>query len=461
MKIKIKNKEFNLRVTEIVLSAFFVIFVACYFGEAMSFWLNFTFLLNGIVILFSLFRAIDRRAYSFELVHSIFFALFFFVAPVIQRNYHFAAWGLRVSDLECIWVNLLLLLWFVLFHIGQKLAGKKSFRFLQKSTKLPRPVMFSFLGITLLLTLFMIGLQGPKAMIAHGGCLFGDGYSTTVNLLSTHVTTALITFTAIFSIRFWKKEKANSKKWLFIPVLCLICLLLTNFPTAISRYAAGSIYLCVILNLFPVEKKKTLFFWVFSICMVMMFPVMDLYRYVSIGEVGLGTIVGRLFSVEPYFASGNYDAYSMIIACFRYIASYGYHFGKQLFGAILFFIPRAMWPGKAISSGAEIAHSIGLTFDNISAPLPMEALIDFGIVGVVVFAFGLGYFLRRVDNSYWQKREADRNSYIDFLYCYAVPFFLFMCRGSLLSTWANLAANIVVLFVMFFSCYIVDRIRQK
>ncbi len=459
MKIKIKNKEFNLRVTEIVLSAFFVIFVACYFGEAMSFWLNFTFLLNGIVILFSLFRAIDRRAYSFELVHLIFYSIFFWIAPVIQRNYHYIAWGVRISDTECVWVNGILLLWLVLFQLGQKIAGTKSFRQIQKPVGIPKPFVIGTAGITVVLTLIMFFRQGLRGLIADGGNLCGSNVSATVGSLFFHCVTAFITFTAIYSIRFWKKERENNRNWFWLMFLCLFCLVLTSFPTAISRYAAGSIYLCVAINLFPVAKKKPLFFWIFSCGMLLMFPVMDLYRYVSIGEVGMDSILGQILSLDRYFATGNYDAYSMLAICFRYITSYGYRFGKQLLGAILFFVPRALWPGKAISSGAEIAHSIGLTFDNISAPLPMEAFIDFGIAGIVVFAFGIGYLLRRVDNSYWQNEEEHRNSYIDILYCYAVPFFLFLCRGSLLSTWGYLVANMAVVLAMSLTCVFLPKIK--
>lgn len=234
--------------------------------------------------------------------------------------------------------------------------------------------------------------------------------------------------------------------------LCLFCLVLTSFPTAISRYSAGSIYICVAIHLFPILKKKGLFFWAFSLGMFFMFPILDLYRDVSIGNVGFGSIVERIATLDTYFSTGNYDAYMMLIACFRYIAACGHTLGRQLLGAVLFFIPRSFWPGKPISSGAEIAHTIGLTFDNISAPLPMEAFIDFGLIGVVVFAFVIGYFLRRVDNSYWQNTDLNRNSFIDILYCYAVPFFMFLCRGSLLSTWAYLAANIAVVLVMTFVC---------
>lgn len=454
-----KNRKIEIPFTNLILTGLFAWFVSMYFGETMSFWLNFTFLINGVAILLTLFAAVKRRAFSFEMVHGIFLGLFLWVAPVIQRVLKVSLWGVRLSDTECIWANLLIFCWICAFALGQKLGKDKSFKVIRKSVNMPDWVYYAMFALTVGITLFMIYGQGIDGLIDEGGSIFAPfTESQTLIMLGEKVVTGVVLVSCLFIIRRWRADK---KWWIVLVLLCLVCLVLTHFPTAISRYAAGSIYLCILMNIFSVSKKKPLFFWVFSLAMIFMFPVFDLYRYVSLGNVSFGEIVKQLFSVERYFASGNYDAYTVICACFRYLVNCGHTLGRQLIGSFIFFIPRAIWPDKPVSSGMEIAHSLGFTFDNISAPLPMEMFIDFGIIGMIILGVAVGYFLRKVDNSYWQNEDPKRNSYIDIVYCYAVPFFLFLCRGSLLSTWANLSAILAVAVIPMLFCWLLGRFGYK
>ena len=181
--------------------------------------------------------------------------------------------------------------------------------------------------------------------------------------------------------------------------------------------------------------------------MVVLFPIMDLYRNKSFSEVTLSDIQNQFVNLSEYFSSGNYDAYQMIIAATRSVEKVGYTYGNQLLGTLFFFFPRKFWSNKPVSTGTYIANTLGWDFGNISSPLLAEAYVDFGVLGIVFFAIFCGYVINKTDNTYWNG-EKSKLSFINLIYFYIVPYFLFVCRGSLMSTWAYLFANIFVLFVL-------------
>ena len=79
----------------------------------------------------------------------------------------------------------------------------------------------------------------------------------------------------------------------------------------------------------------------------------------------------------------------MICRSLDLVSQMGSFKGKQLLGAMLFFIPRSIWPSKPIGSGATIAIYQRQSFKNISCPIIGEAIINFGIIGVIIFAVAI------------------------------------------------------------------------
>jgi len=70
----------------------------------------------------------------------------------------------------------------------------------------------------------------------------------------------------------------------------------------------------------------------------------------------------------------------------------------NLLSALLFFFPRDFWAGKSRGTGGEAAAFNGYDFVNISAPLPSEFFVDFGLIGVVIGAALFGALLAKVDS---------------------------------------------------------------
>ena len=68
----------------------------------------------------------------------------------------------------------------------------------------------------------------------------------------------------------------------------------------------------------------------------------------------------------------------------------------QILGSIFFFVPRSIWIDKPLDTGVVLANSNGLLFKNLSAPWILELLVNFRIVGLVIFCIFLGIYLGRV-----------------------------------------------------------------
>ncbi len=140
---------------------------------------------------------------------------------------------------------------------------------------------------------------------------------------------------------------------------------------------------------------------------------------------------------------GDFDAYSGVLRTREYIEEPGrITKGRQLLGVALFWIPRSFWPEKPVGSGTHVALEYGWVSSNVSAALPAEALINFGWLGIPLFAIVFGRILRRLDDLYWGvgshvKPPAVR--VIDVVYPFWLGMVIFLSRGDLLSGFAYTA----------------------
>jgi oligosaccharide repeat unit polymerase len=128
--------------------------------------------------------------------------------------------------------------------------------------------------------------------------------------------------------------------------------------------------------------------------------------------------------------SGNFDAYQNFA---RVVHDNFISYGRQLIGTIFFFIPRSIWPNKPTGSGSTLADMNGQPFGNISMPYIAEGYINFGIFGVILFMFFLGYILNTFDTFFWNNKK-NKTTLFNVYYTILIGLIFFIMRGDMLSS---------------------------
>ena len=86
---------------------------------------------------------------------------------------------------------------------------------------------------------------------------------------------------------------------------------------------------------------------------------------------------------------------------------------------------------------------------NLSCPLPFEGYINFGVIGLIVFACFIGILFSSLDEYRWRESTATSSDIISAYYPFLLGFSFFAMRGDLMSSFSYtvmfLAAGLVLL----------------
>lgn len=401
-----------------------------------------SFIINLMISFYMLVRSAARHAYSFEISFWMFGFVFFGLAPLVQYLSNWTAWGLVTNNDEIVRCNLMIFIWYAAFCLGRKLRfrivfGKKRPKFLKnKASGFNKTRLILISLISLVFTGYLVYKTGISALIFKGNRNNTVSDSSAINLLTYHVFRNTILFTFVLLIINKKERKGLNLLTYIVGSLFL----LTCAPTGLSRYMAGAFYAGVLIILIGKEHCNTWISILFFLGLTAVFPLLSIFRY-STGMYSYSEFVQlsrRVFSNT--YQTGNYDAHNMIISGMHYVREIGYSHGRQILGALLFFVPRSVWKTKPIGTGAEVISSLNqFRFLNVSMPLVGESYINFGIIGVVIIGIAIGCVTSRLDESYWKCSNVYDFIYV--LYPFSVFYFFFLQRGDLMSAGAYLIAN--------------------
>ena len=135
--------------------------------------------------------------------------------------------------------------------------------------------------------------------------------------------------------------------------------------------------------------------------------------------------------VDHYF-SINYDSWANIYTAVEIAGAHGVQWGHQLLGSLLFFVPSSIWTGKPLATGIFLADYLivnySMWFTNLSAPLIAEGYLDFGFVGVILYAGATAFGVMLLN------KIARRNTkWVSFpMAVYGGVFLMIVLRGSLM-----------------------------
>jgi hypothetical protein len=201
----------------------------------------------------------------------------------------------------------------------------------------------------------------------------------------------------------------------------------------ISIAAFGSVALAVLRPRSPLAGRG------FAVTLVVMtlavYPLSDLMS----PDSGPFTLQSAL----SVFAGKDFDGFQQIINSIDYVQDHGHTFGRYLLSTLLFFVPRSLWNGKATPSAIDVAEDRGYWFTNLSMPIHSEIFIEFGVVGLVLFAWFVGRLWSRMDDA-WLHRPASRAAWLVPYLCMAELGAIRGPLGSLAPVWVPVVLLLAV-----------------
>jgi hypothetical protein len=229
------------------------------------------------------------------------------------------------------------------------------------------------------------------------------------------------------------KNKSNYKDIIVFLVLFIAILFWFKNPLIEKRNALGPIYITLIFLFIPRllnNNVKILSFLFFS--MIILFPLTAILTHsdASFLEIYNNPMIlikeMKGGGITEAFTTLNYDAFSNITVTLELISKEGFSFGYQLLGGVLFFFPRSIWTSKPISSGELVGdylvENYQYNFTNLSNSFLSESFLNFGLLGIIIFAIVLAYMLNYF--IFWLKSENYLKKTMAFYFSIHLIFFL-------------------------------------
>jgi len=373
-----------------------------------------------------------------------------FVSPLIQyiKN-DFPWWNTEYFTGEkIIYANLIIFLFILIYTITYKRSFNKVSRNYENKNNQIKNISFvieAFFIATLFCSTYIILKTGLNNLFARSTNLLQIDSSSLSLIVSNTFRAVPIIYIAMNLLFILKNKYVHRKMKLIIGIILGI---IVNFPTAVPRFWMAAIYLGILVIIKRKIKNPYLFKIMIFIGILVIFPTINSFRRNTFQEViSYGFSIPK---VADAFISGDFDSYSMLIRSIIYVDSYGIELGSQLLGNLFFFIPRKIWITKPVGTGTMIGKSLGWEFSNVSCPYIGEGYINFGILGVLIFAFILAIITKYCDIYYENIANINNNKirFIEIIYPFSLGFLFFILRGDLLSSLSYYVGFIIPIIII-------------
>lgn len=233
--------------------------------------------------------------------------------------------------------------------------------------------------------------------------------------------------------------------WLIVPVFLIV-----NYPPGLPRFLLIGGFLAVSL-VFVDFRKPAVKASIALIAVVLLFSVFPVLKILAQPDSTVNDVLAAATNVniETYILRVDFDAYMQIVSTITYLKEGNpLRYGSNFLGVVLFFVPRAIWPGKPMPSGDIVSSTLGYVYNNVSSPLQAESLLGFGVLGPMVIFALLGAQLARVDvrNAGWARFEHRAMSF--FLMALWAGFVVIILRGALNSVAAMFGTAFLAYAIM-------------
>lgn len=450
-------------------SIFFTLFIATYLPlilfTKIPFFIKTLFTLNFLVLAvmtyYYLYR--DKKFAPILSSYIVFNFLFFLIAPMLQVHNVYVTENLNLptklvyNDYLIIKTNILVLLFNIVFFVFYRYfnAIKNKVVSYKKNKNLPFHIIVFFV---LSIVIFILNFNHIQSEYLNSNYFDLEGTSKS-SLLIREKIILMVPFMAFIMaigyLRITKKSK-NYYYILFVTILLLVLVLLIKNPLTEKRNALGPIYITLIFLILPRLLNTNFKILVFLfMSMIIVFPTISLITH---SGYSLEQLVNnpKLFlkkanehGITNTFTSLNYDAFINFSASIEYAEKNSLSYGRQLSGGLFFFVPRKVWENKPISSGEFIGNYLRdnygdkYSFTNLSNPYVSEGYLNFGILGIIIFAILLAFFMSRMTN--WVNGNDPLKKAASF---YAAIHLIFFLRGDFTNGFAFLFATFIVILVI-------------
>ncbi|AZG16088.1 hypothetical protein [Cupriavidus pauculus] len=219
--------------------------------------------------------------------------------------------------------------------------------------------------------------------------------------------------------------------WLMVALFLLVCVLFAQNPLIEKRNAIGPVYLTLVLLMVRWFSRTSRRQAATLLLMTgVFFPLLSVFTHVDLTAWHPTDVLDPWLYFE-HFLDLHYDAWANICTVLEMVSRDGAHYGQQLMGSLLFFVPHTLWENKPHATGIDIGQFLmayyKLDFDNLSAPLIAEAYIDFLVPGVIAYAVALAWVVRLLDRLFHGDNPVARPASI-----YFSLFLIFALRGALM-----------------------------
>lgn len=445
--IKIEKKAI---IPGIVLFGILLIFLISFIDNpiVLTFSLYLTFIINFIVVVFGILRS--KYPISLNKINWYFILIFLVIIPFYQFTTGYAPRNLYLTNYEANYTNIMIFIWCIFFYISYNTTTFKAQKNkVKKTLEIPDSKFFYFSLLIFsvgcfLIAIYLIGF--PNFFIRENAGYREDAFSIMIDFLIRSVPVLSL------SIYLWAlKKKVNIYPKLVMYLFSIILFFITfilNYPASLSRFLIGAVYLGLIISTFKFSFfKGKRFDIILIISILVIFPIMYLLKFYTVQEILMSKASINLNN----FNSVDFDAFQMIGRTIRFVGEYGLQYGNQLKSVLFFFVPRAIVDLKGIPSGELVASIQNISFTNLSSPIVAEAYIDFGLIGVIIYAFVFGKIARYIDFKTYSLDKVDNKTFfIEIFFSFLIGFFVYIYRGALQPTFLRLMGFLLFLFILYF-----------
>jgi hypothetical protein len=182
------------------------------------------------------------------------------------------------------------------------------------------------------------------------------------------------------------------KFWLC--VLSVVLLLVAQNPYNSARFMLLITYVPILLVLCSGRIRVSMFYPAALAGLLVLMPILN---FTSRFGMSISAALEQINISEYIFKVPYLDVFDTLVYEVRYMQSTELFWGGKTLGALLFFVPRAIWTGKETligkDMGAQLVDLKAAGTDNLSLFFAGEFYADWGLLGVAIGAFVVALLL--------------------------------------------------------------------